>query len=178
MAWGDDLGRLAEERGSALIGYAYLLTGDIEAARDLVQEAIVRTFARPRRGQQMEWLEAYVRRVVLNLYVDGYRRARVWRRVRPAVAAADVATAADVRVVDHVDAQRALATLPPRERACVVLRFYDDLTVAALAERLGISEGTAKRYLADGLRKLQPLLGPVDPEGHDTVAIHLEGVLR
>ena len=120
MAWGDELGRLAEERGSALIGYAYLLTGDVEAARDLVQEAIVRTFARPRRGQDMAWLEVYVRRVVLNLYVDGYRRSRLWGRVRSVTATPDVAAAEDGRVVDHLDAQRALATLPPRERACVV----------------------------------------------------------
>lgn len=166
MAWGDDLADLAATRGPALVGYAYLLTGDLDVARDLVQEALARAFGRPRWGADLTWVEAYVRRTILNVFLDGYRRERLWSRSRHLFAVADDAGARDrddrlaARTADHVDVQAALAGLPPRERACVVLRFYDDLTVPALAERLGISEGAAKRYLSDGVRRLAAALGP------------------
>jgi RNA polymerase sigma-70 factor (ECF subfamily) len=169
MAWGDELAALTTDRGPALVGYAYLLTGDLESARDLVQEALVRTYGRPR-SASVEWVEAYVRRVILNIYLDGYRRDRAWGRVRHLFVAPDAGppdTEHATRTADHVDVQAALQGLPPRERACVVLRF-DDLTVPALAERLGISEGAAKRYLSDGVRRLEAVLGPV-PEGHGEV---------
>ena len=160
MAWGDDLSGLATERGPGLVGYAYLLTGDLDGARDLVQEALIRTFGRPRGAADMAWLEAYVRRVILNIYLDAYRRERSWGRVRHLFVVPEKGSADDAaRTADHVDVQEALADLPRRERACVVLRFYDDLTVPAIAERLGISEGAAKRYLSDGVRRLGSALG-------------------
>ncbi|KGM15081.1 hypothetical protein N867_12175, partial [Actinotalea fermentans ATCC 43279 = JCM 9966 = DSM 3133] len=160
MAWGDDLAEPARTRGSALVGYAHLLTGDLDAAQDLVQEALARAYGRPRAGGDLTWAEAYVRRAVLNAFLDGYRRDRLWGRRRHLFAVTDdagpaPADALAARTADHVDVQAALATLPPRERACVVLRFYDDLTVPAVAERLGISEGAAKRYLSDGVRRLE-----------------------
>lgn len=177
MAWGDDLSGLAAERGPALVGYAYLLTGNLDAARDLVQEALIRTFGRPRGAADMAWLEAYVRRVMLNTYLDAYRRERSWRRVRHLFVVPDVDAADDAaRTADLVDMQEALATLPPRERACIVLRYYDDLTVPAVAERLGISQGTAKRYLSDGVRRLHDALGPAATTGvaeHEVADVHL-----
>ena len=164
MAWGDELAALTIHRGPALVGYAYLLTGDLESARDLVQEALVRTYGRPRSASDLAWVEAYVRRVILNVYLDGYRRDRTWGRVRHLFVTPDGDPGDDgpaTCTADHVDVQAALQELPPRERACVVLRFYDDLTVPALAARLGISEGAAKRYLSDGIRRLHGALGPI-----------------
>jgi len=165
MAWGDDLSRLAVERGPVLVGYAYLLTGDLDSARDLVQEALVRVYGRPRTASGLAWVEAYVRRVILNIYLDAYRRDRAWGRVRHLFVVPEAGPPGDAdpatRTADQVDVQAALQTLPPRERACVVLRFYDDLTVPGVAERLGISEGAAKRYLSDGVRRLGAVLGPV-----------------
>lgn len=165
MSWSQDLTALASERGPSLVGYAYLLTGDLHRAEDLVQEALLRTYGRPRHGTGVAGAEAYVRRVVLNTFLDGYRRERVWGRVRHLVAAPteDVRAPSDVasRTAERVDVQEALGLLPPRERACVVLRFYEDLTVPAVAERLGISLGAAKRYLSDALRRLEAVLGPV-----------------
>ncbi len=168
MAWGDDLAELATTRGPALVGYAYLLTGSFDRSQDLVQEALARAYGRPRAGSDLTWTEAYVRRTILNVFLDGYRRDRLWARRRHLFAApADTAPAASdhlaASAADHVDLQAALATLPPRERACVVPRFYDDLTVPALAARLGISEAVAKRCLSDGIRRLESLLGPVEP---------------
>lgn len=176
MAWADDLERLARERGPALVGYAYLLTGDVEAARDLVQEALARTFGRPRSLRDDAALEAYVRRAALNVYLDGYRRDRLWGRALHLIAAPETAAAEDARTADHLDVQQALAALTPRERACVVLRFYDDLTVPALADRLGISEGAAKRYLSDAVRRLGMMLGHV-PD-HEDLDITIEGSRR
>lgn len=176
MAWGDDLAELATTRGPALVGYASLLTGNVDRAQDLVQEALARAYGRPRASADLAWTEAYVRRAILNLFLDGYRRDRLWARRRHLFASpadAEPAAAADqlaTSTADHVDLQAALATLPPRERACVVLRFYDDLTVPDVAARLGISEGAAKRYLSDGVHRLERVLGPVEPIDADDVA--------
>lgn len=162
MAWHDDLTTVATERGTALVGYAYLLSGDLARAQDLVQEALVRTWARPRRLADETATEAYVRRTVLHVYLDEHRRETVWRRKRHLVAVDD---APPVDATDEqLDVQRALASLSPRERACVVLRYYDDLTVPTLAARLGISDGAAKRYLSDALHRLAGLLGPIEAQ--------------
>ena len=176
MAWGDDLAELATTRGPALVGYASLLTGNVDRAQDLVQEALARAYGRPRAGADLAWTEAYVRRAILNLFLDGYRRDRLWARRRhlfaaPADAEPTLVDQVATSTADHVDVQAALATLPARERACVVLRFFDDLTVPDVAARLGISEGAAKRYLSDGVHRLERVLGPVEPvEAGDEVA--------
>jgi len=60
-----------------------------------------------------------------------------------------------------VDVQEALATLSPRQRASVVLRFFEDMTVAQVADALSVSEGAVKRYLSDGIRRMEDHLGPV-----------------
>jgi DNA-directed RNA polymerase specialized sigma24 family protein len=76
------LGDLARERGSALTSYAYLLTGDVAAAQDLVQDALVKVFVRTRKGFTPDAAETYVRHAILTLYIDGYRRRRNWASVR------------------------------------------------------------------------------------------------
>lgn len=181
MPWSVDLTELATARGPALIGYAYLLTGDLHRAQDLVQEALLRTYGRPG-TVSLDSAEAYVRRVVLNLFLDGYRRERAWGRVRHLFATDDRTPAPESggtgRTDDRIDVQAALATLPPQERACVVLRFYEDLTVPELAGRLGISLGTAKRYLSDGLRRMEHTLGPLDPDPDEVLPLHLDGDRR
>jgi RNA polymerase sigma-70 factor (ECF subfamily) len=74
----------------------------------------------------------------------------------------------------ELDVRAALAELPPRERACIVLRFYDDLTVPQIAERLGLAQGTVKRYLADASARLAQLLDTqADWEtSRDTVSVY------
>lgn len=166
MAWGDDLGALAAERGPALVGYAFLLTGDLDRAEDLVQEALVRSFSRRMSGSDdVEWAEAYVRRTILNVFLDAYRRGRLWRGVCHLITEKPRCDGPEQATEARIDVRAALLRLPPQERACVVLRFYEDLTVPAVAERLGISPGTAKRYLSDGVRRLESLLGPL-PDTH------------
>jgi DNA-directed RNA polymerase specialized sigma24 family protein len=70
---------LLAARGGALRSYAYLLTGDPTTATDLVQEALTRVFGRGRIGRDIDQLEAYVRRAMLNQYVDSRRRLKRWR---------------------------------------------------------------------------------------------------
>jgi RNA polymerase sigma-70 factor (ECF subfamily) len=163
MRWEQQLEGLARERGPALVGYAYLLTGDLAAAQDLVQDALVHTFSR-RTRDDVEFLEAYVRRAILNAYLNARRRTQRWGdRVR-LVATAETGAGPDAIVADRTDIHSALARLSPRERACVVLRHFDDLTIREIATRLDLSDGAVKRYLSDARHRLAPMLGDRERE--------------
>ena len=153
-AWERVVTELVAERGDALLRYAALLCGDRDDAADLVQEALVKTFGRLRNGFGVESAEAYVRRVILNTHLDGGRRRSRWRRVAPLEYVPEERESEAPAVDAKLDLHGELRKLTPRERACLVLRYYDDLTVAAIAETLGISAGTVKRYLSDGLAKM------------------------
>lgn len=152
--WERVVTELVAERGDALLRYARLLTGGAEDSADLVQDALVRTFGRLRNGFSVESAEAYVRRAILNASLDRGRRVSLWRRIAPTQYVRDEVPppgdAADVRIDLHDELQK----LTPRERACLVLRYYDDLKVDDVAAALGISSGTVKRYLSDGLAKM------------------------
>ena len=164
---------LVHDRGRALAAYAYLLTGDGAAAQDLVQDAVVKTFVRTRAGLDPDVAEAYVRRAILNLYIDGFRRAKQVASFQHLVAVPQDRTSDDA-VAQRVDLHRALATLAPQERACVVLRFYEDLTVPQVAHHMGLSAGTVKRYLSNAVHKLEDRLGPMpqlDLAATDEVAV-------
>ena len=180
MAWEQDMERLARERGSALVGYAFLLTGDLHAAQDLVQEALIQTFSR-RTRDDVGFLEAYVRRAILNGYLNARRRSLRWGDRLHLVATAEHAGgpggAPDAIVADRADVHAALARLSPRERACVVLRHFEDLPIHEIAIRLDLSDGAVKRYLSDARRRLAPLLGDADRERED-VDVITKGALR
>ncbi|MCG7286964.1 sigma-70 family RNA polymerase sigma factor [Cellulomonas sp. ACRRI] len=162
MTWQDDLAAFARERGPALVGYARLLTGDTAAAEDLVQEAVVRVWSRRRAGADITWLEAYVRRAVLNGWVDQCRRDRAWRDHAHLLIDAVPVPSPEHAAVDRARVAAALERLSPRERACTVLRHYDDLTIPEIARRLDLSDGAVKRYLSDAARRLSGLLGLPD----------------
>jgi RNA polymerase sigma-70 factor (ECF subfamily) len=156
-AWRGLLDELLRDRRPALIGYAALLTGDRVAAEDLVHDAVVRTFSRPRSFPNVNAADAYVRRAIASAFIDRTRSMRRWLGVLPGLVAAAAVPEDDI--AGRLDARAALGTLPRRQRACVVLRFYDDLTVAEIAERLDLSEGAVKRYLSDGIHHLNAALG-------------------
>ncbi|ACQ81211.1 RNA polymerase, sigma-24 subunit, ECF subfamily [Beutenbergia cavernae DSM 12333] len=150
---------LVSERRRALVGYAYLLCGSLAEAEELVQESLMRTYVRLGRGADVHDAEPYVRRSILRLYVDGYRRRRRWLDVRHLVVTQEHGGDVELTAA-QLDVRGALSTLPRRERACVVLRYYSDLTVRQIAEQLGVSEGAVKRYLSQGVRRLEGVLGP------------------
>ena len=161
-AWEGVVTELVAERGDALLRYAALLSGDRDDAADLVQEALVKTFGRLRNGFGVESAEAYVRRVILNTHLDGGRRRTRWRKLAPLEYVPEQRESDAPGVDAKLDLHEELRKLTPRERACLVLRYYDDLLVADIASTLGISTGAVKRYLSDGLAKMAVAL---DPQG-------------
>jgi len=177
-AWEQVLDDLVRVRGRALVRYATLLTGDEREGEDLVQDALVRCFSQGRPLREAGAAETYVRRAVLTIFLDGHRRTARWTAVRHLLARDDDTADHVPASTARLDVQTALLALRPRLRACVVLRFYDDLTVPEIARRLEVSDGTVKRYLFDAIGQLESLLGPL-PDAH-TIDIQLvpTGVTR
>ena len=160
---------LVRGRGEALVRFAYLLTGDVAAAQDLVQDALVKVFVRLRTRPDPALAEAYVRRAVVNLYIDDLRRRRNLGRLQHLLATPESQPPRDVAA--DLDLQAALATLAPRERAAVVLRYFDDLTVPEVADEMGLATGTVKRYLHDSVAKLERRLGSLPSLAEDVEAL-------
>ncbi len=158
----DELERLLAERGNWLMGIAVALTGRRADAEDLLQAALER-LVRHRRSITVD-AEAYLRRTLYNLAADGWRRRGAWRRKIPLLrteqAAAVADSTADVAMVDLRDALvRLLLRLPPRQRAVIMLRYWEQFSAAEAAEVLGCSEGTIKSATSKGLRRLRELAG-------------------
>jgi RNA polymerase sigma factor (sigma-70 family) len=157
--WQGFYDELAEARYPSLLAYAIAFTGQRATAEDLVQEAMVRTFSSPRRLSSAQHAEHYVRRAIASVFVDDKRREQLFRRSAARLADADVTPDGAVEVDSRDAVTLALVALTPQVRACVVLRYYDDLTVAQIADRLGLALGTVKRYLHDGAESLRDELG-------------------
>jgi RNA polymerase sigma factor (sigma-70 family) len=152
--WEQVVERLVAERGDALTRYAYFVSGSADEAADLVQDALVKTFGRLRNGFSVASAEAYVRRAILNSYLDNGRRVTRWRRIAHLELAPDIEESTADQTDAAVDLHQELQKLSPRERACLVLRYYEDLKVNDIADCLELSPGTVKRYLSDGLAKM------------------------
>jgi RNA polymerase sigma-70 factor (sigma-E family) len=155
-------------RSTRLLRTAYLLTHDRALAEDLVQTSLAKAwFAWGRiEGQP----DAYVRRVMVNTYSSWWRRR--WNGEEATAELPERAAGAghrpteDVRVDDRTDLWRALARLPKRQRAVVVLRFYEDLSEIETADILQCSVGTVKSQASRALAKLRidPTLSPTSDE--------------
>ncbi|QSR26227.1 SigE family RNA polymerase sigma factor [Nocardioides aromaticivorans] len=141
---------VAARRG-ALLRTAYLLTGDSHAAEDLVQNALLNVVAKWHRI--VDDPDPYVRTVLTRESVNRWRRRR-WREVHTDVLP-DGAVRDDDRHDDRLVLRAALARLAPRQRAVIVLRYYEDLTEAQTAAALGISVGTVKSQARDALARLR-----------------------
>lgn len=164
--WESVLATLVAERGDALTRYAYVLCGDPDDAADLVQSGLVATFGRLRNGFAIERAEAYVRRAIASAYIDRGRRTTRWRATAHLHAAPEQVDGPDAAADRRLDVKAELDRLSPRERACVVLRYYGDQKVDDIAADLGISSGAVKRYLSDGLAKLATALTDPGRERH------------
>ncbi|MDZ5621904.1 SigE family RNA polymerase sigma factor [Nocardioides bizhenqiangii] len=144
--------RWAGERQLALLRTALLLTGDHHRAEDLVQEALAKVALRWRRlsgGNP----EAYARQIIVRDNISA------WRKRRREVVVAEPGETLTPDITAGVDRRilldQALATLTPRQRAVVVLRYYDDLTERAAADAMGVSVGTVKSQTSLALRRLR-----------------------
>ena len=139
-------------RSPALLRTAYLLTGDRGVAEDLLQTALAKCWFAWGRIEGPP--EPYVRRVLATTYATWWRRK--WRAERPTGELPDRGDPAGTAPVEDRDALwRALGALPRRQRAVVVLRYYEDLSEADTAAALGISTGTVKSQAAKALAALR-----------------------
>jgi len=155
-----DLEEFLAERGEPLLRTAMLLAGSKEAGEDLLQAALERLL---RHWRSIEGSpEGYLRRTLYHLAADGWRRQGAWRRQLGLLRGGAVAAVTDPAAqVDLRDALvRLLDRLPPRQRAVIVARYWEQLTEAETAAVLGCSVGTVKSATSRGLRRLRELSKP------------------
>jgi RNA polymerase sigma-70 factor (sigma-E family) len=137
-----------------LLRTAYLLCGDREKSEDLVQATLAKLIVAWSRLQHSESIDHYARRVLINTYVSWRRRRSWWEQ--PFSRLADTDAPDEYTAVEQRDwLRRALDRLPARQRAAVVLRFYEDLSERETAQVLGCSVGTVKSLSCRGLQKLR-----------------------
>lgn len=141
-------------RQPSLLRTAYLLTGDLAGAEDLVQDAFAKLYLSWDKVRDRESLDGYVRRIVVNEHNSLWRRA--WkRRERSSDAVPDTQVVDSYDDGEHDALWRFVETLPPRQRAVIVLRYYEDLSEAEIAATLGISAGTVKSQASRALATLR-----------------------
>ncbi|GAA1534201.1 SigE family RNA polymerase sigma factor [Nocardioides humi] len=152
--------------GTQLHQAAMLLTGDHHLAEDLTQATYAKVFTRWRRVQAAESPVAYARTTLLNTFLSHRRLRRNGERPTD-LADADVGPPlVDGDPALRVDLLAALAGLPPLDRAVVVLRYWEDRSVADTAADLGISESAVRTRARRALLRLRPLIDPISERTH------------
>jgi RNA polymerase sigma-70 factor (sigma-E family) len=150
------------DRSTALLRTAYLLTGDRGHAEDLLQTALIKTYRHWHRLVNREDPTAFVRRVLVTTHAGWRRRLRVSEFVS-ATPLLRGETDAGFDTGERQAMVAALAQLPPRMRAVLVLRYWEDLSEAGTAEALGCSVNTVKTHTTRGLARLRELLAAPAP---------------
>ena len=157
MSTEQDFVQFVSARWSSLYRLAYLLTASPSAAEDLLQTTLEKAYVSWSRIGRMEFPEAYVRRMLVNALVSSRRRA--WLREVPSESVPEVSGGAiDVGVVDRSLLWPLVCALPVRQRAVIVLRYYEDLTEAQIAEVLGCAPGTVKSQTSAAMKALRRAL--------------------
>lgn len=158
MADVEEFDAFVTARSPALLRTAYLLTGDWGLAEDLLQTALARSWLAWRRITSSP--EGYVRRTMVTTYTTWWRRK--WRQERPSSDVPDRPGRDEIGALDVRDeVWRLLSTLAPRQRAVLVLRYYEDMTEAQAADVLGCSVGTVKSQTSRALATLRGVAQPV-----------------
>lgn len=156
-------GRIADlyrRHAPAAIGFAYLLTGNKQQAEDLVQDAFVKVAGRFRHIRLQEAFESYLRKTIVNLHTSALRRRKLERAYVQREGRLPVTDAAPMPDLDTRDEmRRALQMLPARQRAAIVLRYYEDLSERTVAETLGCSDAAARSLVARGMETLRAQIG-------------------
>ena len=148
-------------RASALLRTAHLLTADPAAAEDLLQDTLVRAWSRWSRVRRADAPEAYVRRMLVNASISGWRASRR-RHAGERLMAEPPDVAAPERVGRDDELWRAVVALPPRQRAVLALTYFEDRADAEIAELLGCAVGTVKSQRAKALRTMRTRLREED----------------
>jgi len=161
-----DFTAFAQARQRHLMRTGFLLCGDRQGAQDLTQTALLELCRAWRRVQRADDIDAYAHRVLINAYRSAARKAgrerkALWNKewASGVSGAADDAAAPDHAVGVRLTLLAALERLPPKARAVVVLRYWEDLSVEATAAALGCSTGTVKSQSSRALARLRELLG-------------------
>jgi RNA polymerase sigma-70 factor (sigma-E family) len=157
-----EFSEFALARAGALQRAAYLMVGDSQLAQDLVQEALTKTYVAWPRLRDPRNAEAYCRKAITTTAISWFRR-KGWNNERPTEHLPDDVSSGnaghEATLAERDAVWRAMRQLPPRQRAALVLRFYDDLSEAQTAEAMGCAVGTVKSQVAAGLAKLRDQLG-------------------
>lgn len=154
-----DLGAFIDARSGSLLRYAYLLTGDHALAEDLLQNSLIKVYLSWNSIRDRGALEAYTRTVMTRTQLSWWRRPA--RREVLGIEPTERAVRDHLNVREGVPVEERdelwllLATLGPRQRAVLVLRFYEDLSEAEIARVLGCTTGTVKSQLSRGLARLR-----------------------
>ncbi len=147
-------GEYVTARGRSLLRTAYLLTGNLADAEDLVQSALAKTYQAWARIEDRGALDGYVRRAMVNTHISSWRRRRVEEIPTDEIPDQVVADpSGDSDLQDTL--RRAIERLQRRMRAAVVLRYYEDMTEAEVADVLGVSLGTVKSTVSRAVAKLR-----------------------
>ncbi|MFC0628587.1 SigE family RNA polymerase sigma factor [Kribbella deserti] len=144
-------------RQAGLRRTAYLLSGDWHRADDLVSATVIKLYGAWRSARDASNTDAYVRKILVRVFLDEKRRP--WRREHPTEVLPELPGPADDTPVHRADLHRLLDQMPRRQRAVLVLRFYDDLSVQQAAAVLECSEGAVKTLTSralDSIRRLLP----------------------
>lgn len=157
-----DFGAFVAARATTLLRVAYLACGDQAEAEDLLQTALERTYRNWDRVRH-DSPEPYVRRVIINAAISRARRRAILNIIPMRTPPEWAARSADVDL-RHV-LMDALRDLPPRQRAVIVLRYWEDLSEAQTAEVLGCTVGTVKSQASKAMAKLRTALGETSVEG-------------
>jgi RNA polymerase sigma-70 factor (sigma-E family) len=162
----DHFQEFVRSRWQRLLRTAYLLTGDRHLAEDLAQTALAKAYRSWHRVRCSDNPDAYVRRILVSCDKDRFRKRRVPEHLTDMPP--DVAAVRDdmARVDQRELLAAALARLPRRQRAVVVLRYWEDLSEAEVAQTLGCSTGTVKSQAAKALSKLRSVLQPLPVNAH------------
>ncbi|AUG77773.1 RNA polymerase [Kitasatospora sp. MMS16-BH015] len=142
-------------RQQALYRSAYLLCGDRHEAEDLVQATLVKVILGWRRLKGLDNVDAYARRTMVNTFISS--RRRFWRREQAFAEVPEVVAAEHDAVVGFA-VRAALAALPVKQRAVLVLRYWEDLSVATTADLLKMPESTVRSHAARGIATLRKVL--------------------
>jgi RNA polymerase sigma-70 factor (sigma-E family) len=138
------------------------LTGDRHTAEDLVQTALAKLYLSWDKVQRRESLDGYVRRILVNEHNSLWRRA--WKRQETTVSQLPDAPAAESPAGRDADLWAFVQTLPRKQRAVVVLRFYEEMSEAETAAALGVSVGTVKSQTSRALASLRSRSGELDTQ--------------
>jgi RNA polymerase sigma-70 factor (sigma-E family) len=143
---------------ASLFRTAYLIVGEHQLAQDLLQESLIKAYIAWPRLRDPRKAEAYTRRTIVTTAISWRRRRSFHERPTEVLPETAVTDAGD-SVTTHASLVAQLRTLPPRQRAAIVLRYYEDLTEAQTAEVMGCSVGAIKSHVSTGLGRLRDRLG-------------------